>query len=176
MELLMPLLKWLADMLGKLIEFRNRNPVLKIRIQEDDPDKVEGGLRFEVENTSDAVTSLSPQITLKYQSAKRERKTLVFDVREADRHLPPFAPKFFSASAREDQPARGHGWYRKYIFKPTRGKTNVVRIRNAQLETISPTVFLFESWRFALTGEVTLEKTSMTIDEFNAAKRARGPH
>jgi hypothetical protein len=176
MEFVLSLLKWLADMLGKLIELRNRNPVLKVRIQEDDPDKIEGGLQFEVENASEAVTSLSPHIALKYQSAKGERKTLVFDVREAERHLPPFTPKLFSASARENQHGREHGWYRRYIFKPTRGKTSVVRIRNAELDAISPAVFLFESWRFALTGQVTLEKTSMTIDEFNAAKRARGPH
>ena len=150
-------------------------PKLSVRISEDDPEKEKGGLRFEVENRSHTSTSLAPRVEVKFLTYKGMPAQMIFDVRELNRHLPPFQPKLFSASAHAIQPDRFHGWFRTYTFRPTRGRVSRVRIRNALLEEVGLLRFVIEKLRFKFSGQVRV-KASMTIDEYRARKRAQGPH
>jgi len=150
-------------------------PTLRARISEDNPNEEVGGLKFEIENVSDNATSLDPSINVTFVTVKRHRGSAVFDVRDLDRNLPPFTPKLFSASAREVQPQRGHAWFRVYMFLPRKGRACRVRIRNASLEQIGFFRFWVERVWFQMTGRVG-GKTSMTIDEYHAQQRAKGPH
>jgi len=115
------LLNILGKFLAPLMSWLLGRPRLRVWIQEDNPDVEVGGLRFEVENISDKATSLSPIVSASYLTIKRQLKSILFDVRELDRNLPPFTPIQFNASAREQQLGRGHGWFRCYIFTPSRG-------------------------------------------------------
>lgn len=150
-------------------------PVLRVRIREDEPTREICGLVFEVENVSDKVTSMSPAVTASYLTAKRQCRHIVFDVREGDRNLPPFTCKQFSASARESQPERCYGWFRTYNFVPIRGRACHIRIRNASMQPVGFWRFHIERLRFKLIGKVDV-KTSMTIDEYRAQERSKGPH
>lgn len=168
-------LETFLKLLGWLFGWLVGRPKLKIRIIEDDPEKEEGGLRFEVENQSRVASSLSPHVTVRFLTYKGKSSQMNFDVRELDRHLAPFEPKLFSASARSVQPERFHGWFRVYTFHPTKGRTARVRIRNASLEEIGAVRFLKEKLWFKLSSNVNVNG-SMTIDEYKARQRARGPH
>jgi len=134
----------LIDILAKACSWLLERPTLHVRIREDDADQEVGGLQFEVENLSDKVTSLDATIAASYLSIHRIQRSIIFDVREGDRNLAPFTPKQYSASAREVQTDRGHGWFRTYSFKPTRGRACRVRLRNATLEPIGFWRFWFE--------------------------------
>ena len=169
-------LRDIAELIGKGLGWLIGRPTLRVRIREDEPDRELGGLVFEVENVSDKATSLDPTVTATYLSIKREPRTIIFDVREGDRNLAPFTPKQFTASARETQVGRGHGWFRIYTFLPTRGRNRRVRIRNASLEPIGFWRFWIESLWFRATGQVRGGKTSMTMAEYHAQQRSRGPH
>ena len=169
------MLRDIVEIIGKSLGWLINRPTLRVRIRQDEPDRELGGLVFEVENISDKTTSLNPTVTASYLSIKREPRTVVFDVRESDRNLAPYTPKQLTASARETQPERGHGWFRTYTFVPTRGRNCRVRIRNASLEPIGIWRFLVHSFWFRATGRVD-GKTSMTMAEFNAQQRSRGPH
>lgn len=169
------LIQLLGKLLGPLLGWLVGRPRLRVRIRKDNPDADMGGLEFEVENVNDKLTSLSPIITATYLSIKRARCSIIFDIREADRNLPPFTPKQFSASARERQSGRGHGWFRCYVFTPARGAVCRIRIRNAMLEPVGFVRFWYERAWFLALGRV-FGKTSMTIDEFRARERSRGPH
>jgi len=148
---------------------------LKVRIIEDNPEIDEGGLEFEVENQSKTETSLSPNVKASFLTCKGKSMVMNFDVRELDRHLPPFEPKLFSASARSLQTERFNGWFRVYKFQPTKGKAIRVRIRNAGLEEIGVVLFFMQKTWFKLFGHVNV-KGSTSNDEYRASKRARGPH
>lgn len=152
-----------------------QRPSLRVRIQEDEAEREVGGLVFEVENVSDSATSLNPVIAASYLSIKHEPMTIVFDVREGDRSLAPFVAKQFSASAREKQAGRSHGWFRVYRFTPTRGRTCLVRIRNASLQPIGMMRFWFEKLAYKFRGE-TYGKESGSIDDYRARQRSKGPH
>ncbi len=146
--------------MSKLIEFIVqfvvwviRRPRLNIRITEDDPDEQIGGLKFEAENTTPTPSSLQPIIEARFLYPSRGRYvrgTATFDVCELDRELPPFRAKLFSASARQLPPNYCHAWFKVYSFRPTRGVSRVVRIRNAMLEPIGRFRLWFEMWRFKL--------------------------
>jgi len=164
------------EVVGKLLAWLLARPTLRVRIREDRPDREIGGLEFEVENVRDKATSLKPTVTASYLSTKRKPCTVIFDVRELDRNLAPFTPKQFAASAREVLPGRGHGWFRTYTFAPTRGRKCRVRIRNVSLDPIGFWRFWVEMFWFRATGRVRAGKTRMTITEFNAQERSRGPH
>lgn len=147
------LVEWFVRFLGWLA----RRPLLKVRITQDDPEKEEGGLSFEVENIRPTPTSLSPTVKSTFLFPRRgayRKGRAVFDVRELDRSLRPFTPKMFSASARRLPPGYGHAWFRVYCFSPRRGPRTKVRIRNALLEVVGPFRFWFERWRFLITGGV----------------------
>ena len=169
------MLRDIVEVIGKGLGWLINRPTLRVRIREDEPDRELGGLVFEVENVSDKTTSLNPTVTTSYLSIKRERRTVIFDVREGDRNLAPFTPKQLTASARETQAGRGHSWFRTYTFVPTRGRNCRVRIKNASLEPIGSWRFWVDSFWFRATGRVD-GKTSMTMAEFNAQRRSRGPH
>jgi len=169
-------LRDIFEVIGKVLGWLLARPTLRVRIRDDRPDSEIGGLEFEVENVADKTTSLNPTVTASYLSTKREPCTVIFDVREIERNLAPFTPKEFAASAREAQPGRGHGWFRTYTFVPTRGRKCRVRIRNASLEPIGFWRFWIESLWFRATGRVRGGKTSMTMAEYNAQQRSRGPH
>ena len=160
---------------GWLFGWLGGRPKLRIRIGEDDPEKIVGGLTFEVENQGKTPTSLAPRVAVKFLSYKGVPARMDFDVRELDRQLPPFEPKLFSASAREIQTDRFHGWFRTYVFRPTKGRAARVRIRNAQFEEIGAFRFLIEKLWFRLTGRVKVNGLT-TIDEYRARQRARSPH
>ena len=151
-------------------------PALRVRIREDEPNREVGGLVFEVENVSDKVTSLLPTVTATYLSVKRQPCRIVFDVREGDRNLAPFMTRQFSASPREIQSERWHGWFRTYSFEPSRGRVCHVRIRNASLIPVRFWRFCIERLWFRVTGNVVSGKTSMTINEYRAQERSKGPH
>jgi len=106
-----------------------RRPKLKICISEDEPNREEGGLIFEVENQSNTSTSLITTIDVSFVTVKRQPAKMKFDVRELDRSLQPFTAKVLSASAREIQPERGHGWFRTYTFRPSKGPATMVRLK-----------------------------------------------
>lgn len=169
------MLRDIVELTGKGLGWLIRLPTLRVRIREDEPDRELGGLVFEVENISDKTTSLNPTVIATYLSIKREPRTVIFDVREGDRNLAPFTAKQLTASARETQVGRGHGWFRTYTFVPTRGRNRRVRIRNASLEPIGFWRFWVESLRFRATGRVG-GKTSMTAAEYRAQERSQGPH
>ena len=170
------MLKDIIEICVKFFSWILSLPTLRVRIQDDESTREVGGLTFEVENISDKITSLSTIVTVSYFSMHREFFTNTFDVREEDRNLPPFTPKQFSASAREEQPQRGCGWFMTYIFTPTRGRSCRIRIRNASLEPIGCLRFYIERCLFRYTGHVVVGKTSTTAYEYRAQKRARGPH
>ena len=165
----------LIDILAKACGWLLGRPTLRVRIREDDAGQEVGGLQFEVENLRDKATSLDSTIAATYVSIHRVPRSIIFDVREGDRNLPPFTPKQCSASAREAQSDRAHGWFRTYIFKPTRGRTCRVRLRNAMLEPIGFWGFWVEALWFRATGRVG-GKTSMTTAEYRARERSKGPH
>jgi len=169
-------LSTILEIISKAVAWIFARPALRVRIREDLADRDVGGLIFEVENVSNKSTSLSPTVTARYLSIKRVPSTVVFDVREGDRNLAPFTPRQLTASAREAQPQRHHAWFRTYTFVPTRGRNCRVRIRNASLEPIGIWRFWIESLWFRATGRVVVGKTSMTMAEFNAQERSRGPH
>jgi hypothetical protein len=150
-------------------------PRIAVRIISDDTELEVGGLRFEIENLSDRVTSLRPVVTLSYLLPDAKPSKIDFDVCEQDRTLAPYVPKTLSASARQTDSIRHHAWYRVYRFKPTRGWAKKVRIRNASLEELSLKQFLLEERNFKK-GVLPDIKSSMSIEEFRAARRSRGPH
>lgn len=169
------MLRDILGLIGKGIGWLIGRPTLRVRIRDDNPDREIGGLIFEVENISDKTTSLNPTVKASYLSTKRERRSIIFDVREGERNLAPFSPKQFSASAREAQVGRGHGWFCTYTFTPTRGRTCRVRIRNAYLEPVGFWRHSVESLWYRCTGRVGGKK-SMTMAEYDAQQRSRGPH
>jgi len=155
-----------------------RRPVLKIRIVEDESGRQAGGLVFEVENARPASTSLVPTVRSRFWFPERGRYRKgygVYDVRELDRELPPFKAKMLTASARSLPPGYGFAWFRIYEFRPRRGARAKVRIRNASLEPLGATRFLFELWWFCLTGRVQ-RAGPVTLSEMEAQRRSRGPH
>jgi len=165
----------LVKMFLEVFAWLAQRPTLRIRIQKDDPYAEVGSLVFEAENVRDKTTSLGTTVIASFLSVKGRRLSIVFDVREADRSLPPFTAKNFSASARQRQPDRFHGWFRIYKFVPTRGRTCRVRIKNAALEPMSTWRFWLEKLILRTTGHI-FGKTGGTIDEYRARQRAKGPH
>ena len=170
------MMRVIFEVIGKVLGWLLARPTLRVRIREDRPDREIGGLEFEVENVGDKATSLNPTVTASYFSTIREPCTVIFDVRELKRNLEPFTPREFAASARESQPGRANGWFRTYTFVPTRGRKCRVRIINASLEPIGFWRFLVESLWFRATGRVDGGKTSMTMAEYDARQRSKGPH
>ena len=166
----------ILEVVAKAVGWLVSRPTIHVRISQDEPKTEVGGLVFEAENISDKMTSLRPTVTATYLSIAREPCFVGFDVREGDRNLPPFTPRQFSASAREVQPQRFHAWFRTYKFLPTRGRVCRVRLKNASLETMGFWRFWQESFWFSATGRVGGVKTSMSIDEYRAQLRSRGPH
>lgn len=151
-------------------------PTLRVRISADSVEEEVGGLKFEVTNDSNKTTSLNPSVKAHFLTIKRANRSVVFDVREQDRGLPPFSSKHFSASARKSQPERHHAWFRMYAFSPTKGRACRVRVRNASLEQIWFFRFWAERLWFQATGRLFGITSSMTIDEYRAQQRAKGPH
>lgn len=153
-----------------------RRPALRIRIMEDEP--VVGGLQFEVENASPTLASLMPTVNSTFwfpEKGRYRRGSAVYDVRELDRELQPFAPKRLTASPRTLPPGYGAAWFRVYQFRPRRGARARVRLRNAMLEPLGVWRFWFELSRFRLTGRVHRSRSS-NVSDYQARKRSRGPH
>lgn len=166
------------DYLVRTLAWIFRRPFLNVRIIKDEPDQKEGGLQFEVENSSQTPTSLHPVVTAKFlypQQGHYRKGAATFDVRELDRELPPFKAKIFCASAHQLPPGYGCAWFRVYRVKPRRGVPRRVRLRSAMLEPLNPWRFWFELWRFRLFGRVS-KSGPMSLPEYEAIKRSQGPH
>jgi hypothetical protein len=166
------------NVLIKILAWASGRPLLVVRIIEDDQDRDVGGLRFEIENQSKNAVSLQPHIKSTcwhFVDGSYRKASTVYDVRELDRTLPPFTPKLLSASSRYYPANFMFSWYRTYKFKPTRGPTTVVRIRNALLEPLSFWQYVKETINFRTRGEVT-DSGSLNIREHEIKKRSRGPH
>jgi len=174
--------------LGRLLRIINRfvqwprskppKSVIRIRISKDDPDLRAGNLEFEVENTSQTLTSLMPIVESSFLI--RKGKTLIkghgyYDVRELDRQLPPYQPKIFSVSSRGFPQNYIFSWFRVYTFRTTTGAKKRIRVRNVLLEQIGFFPFHYERLRFKLTGTVK-EYGAMNVEEYEIRKRSQGPH
>jgi hypothetical protein len=169
---------WPFEWALRLLAWRARRPVLKVRIVKDEPGLQAGGLVFEMENASPTTTSLVPTVTSRFwfpQKGQYRKGSAVYDVRELDRELPPFKAKMLTASARSLPPGYDHAWFRVYEFQPRRGPRARVRIRNAMLEPLRTLRFAFELWRFRLTGRVK-RAAPVTLADMDADRRSRGPH
>jgi hypothetical protein len=144
----------------------------------DDRDGQLGGLRFEVENQSPTPTFLSPLIKSTFlhpARGKYVKGTAEYDVREADRHLEPFHARVLSATARNLPESYGSSWFRSYTFRPTRGRSITIRVRNALLEPMSRLRFTFEKLLFRIARKVK-KSERITWDDYNAMKRSQDPH
>lgn len=111
--LLVLLILWFIIDLGLLAQ---SGPRLRIVILEDDPNTVNGGLRFEAENVGDKPTSLYPVIAAAFITANGERREICFDIQDSDLTLPVLTPRRLTASARHRQPERMHGHNKRYCF------------------------------------------------------------
>jgi hypothetical protein len=80
----------MLELCGQILGWLLGRPTLRVRLIEDHPDAEEGGLRFEVENRRDKVTSLDPVIVATFLTIERVRSRTVFDVRELERWPHPF--------------------------------------------------------------------------------------
>jgi len=172
------MLRWFLDLAIGWTAWFVRRPSLHVRILENKRQKEIGGLRFEIENRSPTATSLLPQITASFLSPSRGhyvRGRAIFDVRESDRHLAPYEPRILSATPRDLAAGYGFSWFLKFTFRPSRGLTRKVYLRNAHLEPIGSLRFLFEKTRFRLTGKAR-EYAPITEEEYDRMKRAQGPH
>lgn len=166
------------DWIVRFLAWVSRRPFLNVRIMKDEPDREEGGLKFEAENASPTPTSLYPVVEAWFlypQKGRYRPGAATFDLREVDRELPPFKARLFTASARQLPGGYGHAWFRVYRFHPRRGVARRVRIRNAMLEPLSPFRFWFELWRFRLLGRVK-NSEPMTLSDYEALRRSQGPH
>jgi len=165
----------LLNVISAILRWLLNRPVLTVRISQDDPQLDVGNLVFEVENASGTVTSLKPVVrsTFYYPKQGRYQKgRATYDVRELDRGLPPYQPRILSATARALPAGCGFSWFLVYRFKPRRGPSRRVRVRNMLLEPVPPIRFWLELIRFHLTGKVK-KYGSMTIETM---KRSQGPH
>ena len=106
----------MTEKLFALLSLLRSRPKLIVRINADNIEEEIGGLKFEVENVSDKSTSLAPVVVARFLTTGRKKCSIIFDVREMDRSLPPFISKQFTASAREHQPARSNAWFRTYTL------------------------------------------------------------
>jgi hypothetical protein len=168
----------LLDLLVQLLGAVRGRPLLHVRLLQDDPRIEVGGLRFEIENRRQIVTSLAPQIVVRYHwcdDSGFHRGREIFHVRELDRTLPPHQPKIMNASADRRPKHYLFGWYRTYRFRPTSGMTTRLRIRNTLLETLPLWKFVWEFFRFRLLGKAEAGGPE-TYDDYKRQQRAKGPH
>ena len=172
------MLKWFLDLVTRVIEWAIRRPTLHVRILENKRQMEIGGLRFEIENRSASPTSLLPQITASFLYPSQGNYLpgrAVFDVQESDRHLAPYEPRILSATPRNLPSEYVFSWFLKFKFRPSRGITRKVYLRNAHIEPIGLLQFLFETMKFRLAGKVK-DYGPMTEEEYERMKRAQGPH
>lgn len=113
--------------------YRDR-PRLKIRLLDQtiksvDMSTLEITTRFEIENISDAKTSLEPEIVFTGYTPKRERSKNAQNVLEGDRSLPPFTPKIFTLNVKHSD-KYPFLLFRTYQFRFTRGGKKRIRIRS----------------------------------------------
>lgn len=161
-----------------LIRYLFGRPSLVVRVSRDQAEVV-GGLKFEIENVGGRTTSLRPFVRVTFvapKGARFEKHTVIYDVRELDRSLPPFAAKVFEATAREAHANYAFSWFRVYRFQTTTGHWVRVRLRNAQLEPVGLLPFTFERIWFRLTGRVNGGASSVTLAQLDAEERSRGPY
>lgn len=168
LEFIWGFIRWLAG-----------RPRLAVRVIEDNvEEEAAGGLQFEVENRSSAVTSLEPLVkcTFYYLSKLHIRKGKNrYYVRESERRLEPFKPTVLTATPHNCPHAYNFSWFRTYVFRPTRGFRTKVRVRNALLEPLSRVQFIIEFLPFRFLGRVRAEGP-MSIDDYEKMRRSRGPH
>jgi len=171
-------LKIVLDILLKVWTWVRQHPSLSIRIMEDNPSHAPGNLRFEIENRSDTETSLVPLIQSTYwypKQGKYFKGRALYDVRDLDRHLPPFKPRIMSATARELPDGYLFSWFRKYTFRPTRGHKATICVRNVLLEPLGCFRCIFEETKFRITRKGKQYK-SISVDQYDQLKRSQGPH
>jgi hypothetical protein len=111
--------------------------------------------QFEVENLGARQTSLASTVNfVGYGPINRER--IAFDLKIEDlsqRILPPCEPTVVTAQKSLVQAVYDFTWYRTYTFRPTRGRTFRVRLRNAEAEHLGIISFYLGLVRFKLFGK-----------------------
>jgi hypothetical protein len=155
-----------------------RVPRLAVRVLEDNPDKPVGYLRFEVENRSASITSLTPIVRCRFFFPAKGRMVkgrAEYHVREVERQLQPYRPQIFEATADTLSGAYQFSWFRTYVFSPTRGLATKVRVRNCFLEPLGMARFTYEWLLFRVCG-VVKDHGPMSIDDYSKMKRSQGPH
>ncbi len=153
-------------------------PSLAVRVLADDAERDSGCLRFEVENRSGSVTSLHPEIDGRYfypSKLRLARGRNRYFVRELDRRLEPFSPVILTATPEFVREHYSFSWYRTYVFRPTRGRTRKVFVRNALLEPLGRVRYTMELLRLRTTGYVRPDPHS-SIDALHRLQRGQGPH
>ena len=88
-------------------------------------------LSFEAENLGKLPTSIRSDVLVTGCGTKKERFKYTFCISSGDRNLPPNEPKQFSAQRPMTFEIVGL-WYRKHVFRLTRGRKICVRFRNVK--------------------------------------------
>jgi hypothetical protein len=92
-------------------------------------------LRFEVTNVGEKATSLETDVVVWAVAPDRDLMSFVLPIQEADRQLPPHAPKQFTAKATVAA-VYLFCWFKRYRFRVLRGRGAIIRYRNAMNEDI----------------------------------------
>ena len=111
-------------------------------------------LRFEITNVGDKTTSLRNTVVVRALTPKAKPSSLELTVAESDRQLPPHSQKQFTAVG-QAPPSYVFCWYKRYLFRPLRGSSAVIRYRNAKNIDISFVQYWREYMLFRLFGKVT---------------------
>ena len=151
---------------------------LIVQIIEDQPEKGNGHLQFEIENQSKSEVSLKPYIKATFWHpvhGKYIKASTIYDLSESDLNLPPFTPKTFSATARSLPRGFDFSWFRTYKFCPTKGPGAKVRIRNTLLEPMSSIQYAISMIKFRTNCNVKTYNL-YTMKEFDSLRRTRGLH
>ena len=108
-------------------------------------------IQVEIENVGREPTSVMPTVKMICRFPKKEKIRSTFQVREADRTLPPVAPRTFVL---DGKPPVGFifSHFRHYEFEFTRGGKVSLRVLNASGETVGPVKFWLLKWLFVLGG------------------------
>jgi hypothetical protein len=126
-------LAWVSLWLGRRrIRVRVLHEELHPKAQPD----VEVVLRFEVTNIGEKPTSLEPTVVVDAVTPNRKPISFELTIQEADRQLPPHAPKQFAARATVNA-VYVFCWFKKLRFGVLRGSDAIIRFRNAKHEQMS---------------------------------------
>ena len=129
-------LMFIAILLHLFLGFRNR---IKIRIIKQSFHEPMPHVRFEALNLSEKPNSLQEKVYIKCLLPSIHKSTLphgdplnlTFHVKENDRILEPHKAKIFTAYSKISNNRLGFSWFRQYEFRPSRGMSTSIYVRNA---------------------------------------------